>query len=105
MRSIFQLEASSEYEKFSNERRTQRSKRDIAGDALRRADPAQVAIPVGLIDEMAATWIRLHKYFSALAHGSADGTDKFADNLEEVERMVVIILADVHPLRARAPRS
>jgi hypothetical protein len=83
----------SEFEKFSTERHSQQSKRDIAGAALRRADPAQVAIPVDLIDEMSASWIRLHKYFSALAHGSSDGTDKFGANMEEVERMVVIILA------------
>ena len=41
---------------------------------------------------MAERWIKLHHYFSALAHGSSRGTDKFPENLEEVERMVVIIL-------------
>ena len=82
----------SEYETFSNQNGRQRSKQHIAGDALRRADPAQIAIPVNLIDEMAERWIKLHQYFSALAHGSSGGTDKFADNLEEVERMIVIIL-------------
>jgi hypothetical protein len=81
----------SEYEAFSMGDSAQRSKQDIAGDALRRADPAQVAIPPNMIDKMAERWIKLHKYFSGLAHGSGE-TDKFEENLEEVERMVCVML-------------
>jgi hypothetical protein len=82
----------SEYEAFSRENRAQPSKQDIAGGALRRADPAQVAIPGNLVDQMAGRWIELHRYFTALAHGSTGGTDKFEENLEEVERMLCIML-------------
>ena len=82
----------SEYEAFSSQNRAQPSKQDIAGGALRRADPAQVAIPVNLVDQMAARWIKLHQYFSALAHGSSGGTDNFEEHLEEVERMLRIML-------------
>jgi hypothetical protein len=83
----------SAYEVFSTAGGPQRSKQEIAGGALRRADPAQVAIPVNLVDLMAERWIKLHKYFTGLAHGSAGGTDRFEENLEEVERMVCAMLA------------
>jgi hypothetical protein len=82
----------SQYEVFSAER-GRKTKQDIAGDALRRADPAQVAMPGKLADRMAERWISLHHYFNALAHGSSGGTDKFDGNLDEVERMVIIMLA------------
>jgi len=81
----------SEYEAFSGSR-AQRSKQDIAGDALRLADPAEVAMPANLVDQMAERWIELHQYFSKLAHGSSSGADRFQENLEEVERMLRIML-------------
>lgn len=82
----------SEYEAFSVENRAQPSKQGIAGGVLRRADPAQVAIPVDLVDQIADRWIKLHQYFNGLAHGSSSGMDSFEENLEEVERMVCIML-------------
>jgi peroxiredoxin len=50
-----------------------------------------VVVPGNLVDHLAQRWILLHKYFSALAHGSTKEIHRFEDNLHEVEQMVLVM--------------
>ena len=68
-----------------------RALKKIAGRAVRLADPSQVVVPGNLVDHLAQRWILLHKYFSALAHGSTKEIHRFEDNLHEVEQMVLVM--------------